>query len=135
MRGRFSVAKMILGLCMLFVGLLAIVVNYSEASTDWMCQRAGERDGQYSAYMSLNEYRFWVHLWSASDGNATILFSEINTTVYVPTINRLSEGITTNYFFLGPARTDQRGRFRLADGRFQFSATDNYLYIGNCRRQ
>jgi hypothetical protein len=55
------------------VGLLfAIVVNFSEVESNFECSGEMTSDSiskPSTIHIKLNEYRWWVSLWSESDGN------------------------------------------------------------------
>ena len=70
--------KIFSSLAILLVGVVSafvIVANFSEARTDLTCKGNVTKAGQSNPntiYVALNEYRWWVGLWSDSDGNLKV---------------------------------------------------------------
>ncbi len=68
------VRRLIISALVLIVGLIAIlliVINFSAATTFLKCEGEISIEGQThpsKLYAELNEYRWWVGLWSNSDG-------------------------------------------------------------------
>jgi hypothetical protein len=63
-----AVAVLLVGVC------LYVVANYSELTQELTCKGYWKELGQNKevaevAHVRLTEYRWWVHLWSESDGN------------------------------------------------------------------
>jgi hypothetical protein len=61
----------------LFAVLLLVQIKFSEIQSKYECDGVFSSADQKTAgkiFIELNEFRFWVHLWSESDG---ILYTEI----------------------------------------------------------
>ena len=82
--------------------------------------------------MTLEEYRWWVHLWSDSDGNAVVYFDNPEFVTYVPDIDKLFSGITASYTFSGSGTF---GSLRIANGNFDLSLGNNRFFEGTCTEQ
>jgi len=64
--------KIVAALVGAVLALYLFVVNFSAVESKWACQGTftepeGEKKGE--AFIRLNDYRFWVGLWSDSDGD------------------------------------------------------------------
>jgi hypothetical protein len=63
-----SIVKGLLSFLILTAIFIAIAIKYSIAETSFQCN--GEISGESSTiFIKLGEYRWWVHLWSNSDGD------------------------------------------------------------------
>jgi hypothetical protein len=88
--------KITLILLVLF-SLLITIINFSEVTTSYSCN--GEMKGKddntekMKLFMKLNDYRWWVHLWSKSDGNLHVEIPNYGFGVseYYGNVEKLSE--------------------------------------------
>ena len=70
---------------LILIGLLVFVGNFSEKERRYRCDGSttnGEVKKDSSMYMKLNEYRWWVNLWSKSDGNLLVEIPNIRIEYY-----------------------------------------------------
>ena len=101
-------------LAILFVGLGAafvVVANFSESRTVLTCKGETTTAGQPSPdtlHAALNEYRWWVGLWSDSDGNLKVELSD-GFTRYYDTIKDLDTRI---HIYIGyPGELELKGSY------------------------
>lgn len=68
--------RRIIGFALVAVVLILIGIgNFSEVSTRYACSGMLGSDAQQrrvEAFLKINEYRWWVGLWSDSDGDLTL---------------------------------------------------------------
>ena len=65
-------------LLLAIMALFLFVVNFSSSSSKFECAgkiTSGEKETPKTVYIELEEYRWWVSLWSNSDGNIQLEIS------------------------------------------------------------
>ena len=95
-----AVAVLLVGVC------LYVVVNYSELTQELTCKGYWKELGQNKevaevAHVRLTEYRWWVHLWSESDGNVQAQTEKFALAHYIPFVRKLGKGSLAIYEFWG----------------------------------
>jgi len=67
-----KLVKYLGSLLLIVIGLFLFVANFSSISSNYEClgeMSTGENKSSKTIYIVLEEYRWWVGLWSDSDGN------------------------------------------------------------------
>lgn len=67
-----KLVKYLGALLFIVIGLFLFVANFSSAASNYECPgeiSTGENKAPKTIYIVLEEYRWWVGLWSDSDGN------------------------------------------------------------------
>jgi hypothetical protein len=88
-----KILKILSGLTVAFVLLLVFVVTSSSVESRFECSGSATSDGNSQLlrlHMKLNEYRWWVGLWSDSDGDIWIEVSN-QTFEYINHINEVGD--------------------------------------------
>lgn len=70
-----KLAKYLGVLLLIVLGVFMFVANFSSASSNYECTgilASGETKAPKTIYIALEEYRWWVGLWSDSDGNVKL---------------------------------------------------------------
>jgi hypothetical protein len=130
-----AVAVLLVGVC------LYVVVNYSGLTQELTCNGYWKELGPNKevaevAHVQLTEYRWWVHLWSESDGNVKVQTEKFALAWYFPFVRKLGEGSLALYeFFLEESKSaDLQGGYRAANGEITFKFPDNLVFVGtSCR--
>ena len=105
----------LVGLAVIAAVGLYIVGNYSELRQELVC--AGHwKDApteNETTYVQLNEYRWWVRLWSNTHGNATVQTDKHGLSTYLSDVRRVHDGRLAMYSFHDrDFSKDQLGKFR-----------------------
>ncbi len=126
-------------LAALVVACLFIVVNYSEARQDLICKGHWKEAPSESetAYVQLNEYRWWVRLWSDSNGNAKMQTDRRAMSEYISHIVKIHDGRLALYSFhdydFAANRVGKfRGGYRAANGEITVEFLTETIFIGTC---
>ena len=112
---------------------LVVVVKYSSTTTVYECdgKQDYELEGQPRSYLAkmflkLEEYRWWVHLWSESDGFLTVEIPDDT--------NEFYEGIQDSGDMLEVWKDGTRqGLFSRLSMRLSLKNPNGY-YSGTCKR-
>lgn len=135
-----AVLKLMVFLSVVAGAGLYVVMNYSEARQELMCEghwkhRPEEKE---TAYVELNEYRPWVRLWSNNQGNMKVQTDKHAIMKYFSDMTRLSDGRLAFYIFHDDydIRNDKRGRFRggyrAANKEITIEFLPELVFIGTC---
>ena len=115
---------------LIIVALFYIAVNYSEVTKEFTCDGFTTNIGAFAesdhGRLQVSHYRFWVGLWSSSDGNA--IFQTTKFAFYEGEMHESGEGNFTVYLGISPQQI------------FAFSRATNELSVesgpmkfkGNC---
>jgi hypothetical protein len=125
-----AVAVLLVGVC------FYVVVNYSALTQELTCNGYWKELGQNKevaevAHVQLTEYRWWVHLWSESDGNVKAQTEKFALAHYIPFVRKINEGSLALYEF--GESTDFQGGYRAANGEITLKFSDNLIFVGSCR--
>jgi hypothetical protein len=93
--------KVLLSLTLLGVIGLYVIVNHSELRQELVCKgywKAAPNQIE-TAYVQLNEYRWWVRLWSNNRGNANVQTDKRPMSEYFSDVRRVHEGRLAMYSF------------------------------------
>ena len=126
--------KIFRSLAILFVGLVAafvVVANFSAIRTVLTCKGEITDAGQSrpsNLYASLNEYRWWVRLWSNSDGDLRVELSD-GFRLYFETLNDLG---TLLHIYRGyPGKLEFKGSYSKLSKSLKLS-TPYGFFDGTC---
>jgi hypothetical protein len=130
-----AVAVLLVGVC------FYVVVNYSELTQELTCKGYWKELGQNKevaevAHVQLTEYRWWVRLWSESNGNVKVQTEKFALAHYIPFVRKIGEGSLAIYEFWGsePPSADFEGGYRAANGELTLKFSDNLVFVGtSCR--
>jgi hypothetical protein len=130
-----AVAVLLVGVC------LYVVANYSELTQELTCKGYWKELGQNKevaevAHVRLTEYRWWVHLWSETDGNVQAQTEKFALAHYIPFVRKLGKGSLAIYEFWGSESpsADFEGGYREANGELTLKFSDNLVFVGtSCR--
>jgi hypothetical protein len=114
--------------------VLIVVVNFSERKQFYVCDgetRVGDKSTPDKAYVELSEYRWWVHLWSESDGNLRVQLDKANMIDYLTTVMRIGDGRLALYQFMDFDRKF-KGGLKAANGEISIKIGENVMFSGNC---
>ena len=130
----------IIAVTVLLVGVcFYVVVNYSALTQELTCKGYWKELGQNKevaevAHVQLTEYRWWVHLWSESDGNVKAQTEKFALAHYIPFVRKLNEGSLALYEFRESKSADLQGGYRAANGELTLKFSDNLVFVGtSCR--
>jgi hypothetical protein len=128
-----AVAVLLVGVC------LYVVVNYAALTQELTCKGYWKELGQNKevaevAHVQLTEYRWWVHLWSESDGNVKAQTEKLALAHYIPFVQKMNEGSLALYEFRESKFGDFKGGYRAANGELTLKFSDNLVFVGtSCR--
>jgi hypothetical protein len=127
----------IIAIALLLVGVcLYVVVNYSELTQELTCNGYWKELGQNKevaevAHVRLTEYRWWVHLWSESDGIVEVQTEKFALAYYYPFVRKLNKGSLALYeFFRESKSADLQGGYRAANGEITLKFPGNLVFVG-----
>jgi hypothetical protein len=114
-----------------------LIVNYSAVSEEYVCEGETRRsDGppqKDTGRLRVEDYRWWVRLWSDSDGLAK--FESENISHLTRKLNKSGEGSLSLY--MGFDDPNQIFLFRRALGQLGIQQSYNtkilYVFVGNCK--
>jgi hypothetical protein len=121
------------------VSLLAVcfyvVVNYSELTQELTCNGYWRELGQNKevaevAHVQLTEYRWWVHLWSESDGNVKVQTEKVALAHYIPFVEKIGQGSLALYEFRESKSGALKGGYRAANGEITLKFSDDLVFVG-----
>ena len=117
-----------LGLCL---ATLFVVANFSATETRLKCQGTllswGD-EGESTIFVKLTEYRWWVGLWSKSDG---LIYIEIPNTLVEVFTHIEDSGEFLQVFRTYPQKSF-KGQFSILSNNLQISITPNLSFEGIC---
>ena len=90
-------------LIVVLVAVLVVVTNFSAVRTDLKCEGeivTDEQTRSSTIFMSFDEYRWWVGLWSDSDGSLFVEMSAGGNYIYFDKLKELG-GMQTWQIFKG----------------------------------
>src|SRR5262249_37055429 len=135
----------IIAVTVLLVGVcFYVVVNYSGLTQELTCEGYWKELGEnYVAqvvadvvHVQLTEYRWWVHLWSESDGHVKAHAEKRASFYYIPVVHKFNEGSLALYEFseFRDSKPYLRGGYRAANGELTLVPSDNLVFVGtSCR--
>lgn len=138
---RFIIASMkaIAFLALTVTAGLYIVVNHSEIRQELICKGHWKEEPSASetAYVQLNEYRWWVRLWADSNGNAKVQTDRRAMSEYIPHIIKIHDGRLAlysfhDYDFSANKVGKFRGGYRAANGEITIEFLPEAVFIGTC---
>jgi len=93
--------KVLGGLAVLTTVTLYIIANHSAAQRELTCSGhwRDQSENKETAYVQLNEYRWWVRLWSDRQGNAVLQTDKRALSDYIPDVRRIHDGKLALYMF------------------------------------
>ena len=108
-----------------------VLVNYSAVEKNFTCEgKLGDQPD--IAYVVLSEYRWWVRLWSDSDGDLKLQFDKRGITTYVPFVDKSGDGILAVYSFHRNDKDSMIGGLRIANGELVIKIYGDVVFIGRC---
>jgi hypothetical protein len=128
-----AVAVLLVGVCFYFV------VNHSALTQELTCNGYWKELGQNKevaevAHVQLTEYRWWVHLWSESDGNVKVQTEKLALSHYIPFVEKIGERSLALYQFRESKSGGFEGGYRAANGEITLKFWDNLVFVGtSCR--
>jgi hypothetical protein len=118
-------------------GLLYIVINHSTITRELTCVGSltnGSDRLPDTAHVQLIEYRWWVHLWSDSDGNAKAQLEDFSSSIYISNIKKIGDGSLALYQFKDDDGNNLVGGYREANGEITFRLASGLTFTGDqCR--
>lgn len=138
---RFIIVSMkaVAVLALIVAAGLYIVVNHSEVRQELVCSGHWKSAPSESekAYVQLNEYRWWVRLWSDSNGNATVQTNRRAMSEYISHITKIHDGRLALYSFhdydFSANKVGRfRGGYRAANGEITIEFLPEVVFIGTC---
>jgi hypothetical protein len=99
-----GILKIIVVAVLLVAVCFYVLVNYSAVTQELTCKGYWKELGQNKevaevAHVQLTEYRWWVHLWSESDGNVKVQTEKLASAFYIPVVRKIGEGSLAIYEF------------------------------------
>lgn len=128
-----AVAVLLLGVC------FYVVVNYSALTQELTCKGYWKELGQNKevaeiAHVRLTEYRWWVHLWSESDGSVEVQTENFALAHYIPFVEKIGQGSLALYEFRKSKFADLQGGYRASNGEITLKFSDDLVFVGtSCR--
>jgi hypothetical protein len=74
--------------------LLAVVMTFSASEHRYQCSGTLVKDGvtaRIGAYLTLDEYRWWVRLWSESEGKVKLEFPRISAVYFYDNVRKVGD--------------------------------------------
>ncbi len=128
--------KIIVGVAALVGILIFVVVNFSEISSEFVCEGELLQDAerkQDTAFVVLNEYRWWVHLWGQSDGNIRVQLEKTILDHYVSRIEKIGDDFLAIYKFWNDDKTKVVGGLQSASSKLTIIFHDGSVFVGKCK--
>jgi len=134
-----NLLKVVLGLVIISAVGLYVMVNHSEIRQELVCSghwKDAPTEPE-TAYLQLNEYRWWVRLWSNKQGNAKVQTDKRAMSEYFSDVTRVHDGRLAIYaFFDYDFRANQLGKFRggyrAANKEITIEFLPTAIFIGTC---
>lgn len=120
---------------------LYVLVNHSAVQRDLTCSGhwRDEPEKKETAYVQLNEYRWWVKLWAASNsaGDAKVQTDKRALSEYISHVTRIHDGRLALYMFNDYDYTRRevgkfRGGYRAANKEITVEFMPTAVFIGIC---
>lgn len=133
-----SAAKLVLCLLVLAGIALLAVFNFSTTTTALTCDGNLNFHGTAPsradiAHVELSEYRWWVHLWSESDGDLRIQLDNAGLADYVSRLERVGDGTLAMFVFWDFGKTEMVGGYRVANSELTLKISPKATFMGKCR--
>jgi hypothetical protein len=121
----------------LLVGvLLYVLASYPPVKQELTCKgQWKDKEGAEIAHVQLTGYRWWVHLWSESDGELKVQTEKLAGAFYLPFVRKTGEGSLALYEFRNTEDGEMRGGYRVANGELTIEFADSFVFIGTCARE
>ena len=123
----------------LAVACFYILVNYSAFTRELTCnghwkQVEQSKEVAEVAHVQLTEYRWWVHLWSESDGNVAVQTEKLPLASYISFVHKIGRGSLALFEFRDGKAENLRGGYREANGEMTVKFSDSLTFVGTtCR--
>ena len=134
-----SLLRGLLGLVVVTAIGLYLIVTQSAVRQELICKGHWKDapDEAETAYVQLNEYRWWVRLWSNNRGNANVQTDKRAVSEYFSDVSRVHEGRLAMYSFHDyDFQTKQigkfRGGYRAANKEITIEFLPTAVFIGTC---
>lgn len=131
--------KVIIGLALAVAAVLYVVFEHSEARQELVCKGYWKDSPSESetAYVQLNEYRWWVRLWSNNQGNLLVQTDTRPLTDFISDLRRTFDGRLAFYQFydydFGSGKLGKfRGGYRAANNEITIEFLPEAIFIGTC---
>jgi hypothetical protein len=118
---------------------LYILAHHSTVAREFVCTGETRWTGEINetkadrAFVALEEYRWWVHLWAKADGNMTVQLDEATYSAYVSRVKKVGSGFLTEYIFWNDAQTEFLGAMRMANLKFTLKFHPSISFEGTCQ--
>lgn len=129
--------------CLLGGGALYVLANHSATTHEFICsgdvRTAGEQGTENTspdrAFVVLEEYRWWVHLWAEADANMKVQLDKTPFATYVSRVKKIGDGFLAQYIFWNHAQTEFLGAMRMANHEFALKLFPNTTFVGTCQKR
>ncbi len=119
------------------VAAVVVVFNFSEITQDLVCEGEVTRQGDLvqsdTAYVELTEYRWWVGLWSDSDGMVAAQFDQVQAMFLTFHMLKIGDGNLALFSFWKDDGRDMTGGYRAANSEIILRIHGDDVFTRRCK--